>query len=1233
MLSPAQKEAQQQAYVQAEINKEYDKALNQIDQSIASVDSSIQNAKVNINNLNQSLQIERDPGARTGIVQSIRAFEREIGDLQNKRQVYVSARGMPKEQLISNLGVIEANAIARYEESYKGHYGPTTPTQQGGVVVSASVYQQLQQAGKLGEVNVKGIFDPNSGKTFASTNAYNQYITAKEKGTLIRETKLTKYPAQVQTGEKIQAKLKTSMERLLAPPDNVLTRALSKANKATLNQDELKLTPNTISSITTNKVDPYYQSVWGDKPLTFFGKFRKVISEGSLGQQYREITSYLSNQQRLSLQKAQEEVFIVPGVKKDYINPYDPYTSTKFGPRIIEAPTIYRRETLTYAPKDFAKLTPEAQYYSLVIKEELPATIKTETQLKNELDRIQKQVNNGILTVEQANEQLKINQQQLIDKHNEEAKLRDEKRIEQIFPTAKTIPQYLGFDKDLGKIEYKPYDEAKKLYESKLVQSMPEDKRGEFVRKEIAKRAAFVGAYEGIRSQPKKIGQVFLVASGVSAVTAATGGTFLAPAVAAGGVVLGTIYGGSVALRIGTTPGYFEKYGKAGEIVTTEIIPGFVGARIGSRVGYAGKEAVTSYQQLKGQTFDKGGKITEAQAFTSARKEFVNKIFSNKPSQTGIIPFKATASQQAKLVRISKGQTTEVSKDVIAILRDMKVPGRFEIRGIKTYFTPSTVRYQIGMFGDKGYQVRKLKIEGEASLQKVIIGKNLFKTESFGKQGKIITGSGLRKIETVSPNYYQSDKYLIGKRWTSTTEDQLFSGGGIATTAKETKSLLSNIIGKNKVIDKMIQPIKSEISPGAEAKLFGKKDTTGYASLFPKPTDISKGIGEFKFVGLRKVSITQAVKPTQFIKEGLPAVIRIDSLVRGRRATASGGGYGYITKVGIKDAKELVEGKQENIRTTIMGGEARSGIGTKSSKPTIISSRTIDVFKTKADAGGGSSGKGGSISSGGGGMDEGIGGGGQNIFGSMQKQQMKPMFQFEEPVYAASFSPVNLPSQRSFVIPKQTGFTSGIGFKSIGTSGLFNIKTQGKVQAKTSVQSLGVSQVQTPITTQVPLSTTGLTSTNVQTLTQAVVPVQTQTTVQTQVQVPILVQTPISGIGGTTFQFTPTKPTPSKPIIGGFLFPREAQQKEQQAYYPEVRIDATKNRKARWERVSEIPQTKESAISQVARVVDNTISAKGRVVPAPKKEVAQDTGDKYFEINRRKFRGFQQKKGIRYNSK
>jgi hypothetical protein len=118
----------------------------------------------------------------------------------------------------------------------------------------------------------------------------------------------------------------------------------------------------------------------------------------------------------------------------------------------------------------------------------------------------------------------------------------------------------------------------------------------------------------------------------------------------------------------------------------------------------------------------------------------------------------------------------------------------------------------------------------------------------------------------------------------------------------------------------------------------------------------------------------------------------------------------------------------------------------------------------------------------------------------------------------------------------------------------------------------------------------------------------------------------------TPFSFVPVKPTPEKPRRFNWLFPREAQQKQQQAYYPEVRIDATKTRKAKWERVSDIPQTKESAISQAARVVDNIISAKGRVVPAKKKEVARDTGDRYFEINRRKFRGFQQKKGVRYKT-
>jgi hypothetical protein len=84
-------------------------------------------------------------------------------------------------------------------------------------------------------------------------------------------------------------------------------------------------------------------------------------------------------------------------------------------------------------------------------------------------------------------------------------------------------------------------------------------------------------------------------------------------------------------------------------------------------------------------------------------------------------------------------------------------------------------------------------------------------------------------------------------------------------------------------------------------------------------------------------------------------------------------------------------------------------------------------------------------------------------------------------------------------------------------------------------------------------------------------------------------------------------------------------------------MDATKNRKARWEKVNQKPLTKESALSLAAQQVDNTISARGKIIKTkPKivkgkeiKEEVVETGDEYFKINKFKFRDYQQKQGAK----
>jgi hypothetical protein len=112
---------------------------------------------------------------------------------------------------------------------------------------------------------------------------------------------------------------------------------------------------------------------------------------------------------------------------------------------------------------------------------------------------------------------------------------------------------------------------------------------------------------------------------------------------------------------------------------------------------------------------------------------------------------------------------------------------------------------------------------------------------------------------------------------------------------------------------------------------------------------------------------------------------------------------------------------------------------------------------------------------------------------------------------------------------------------------------------------------------------------------------------------------------------------PEEVAFGLDDFQKKKKVLKEQGYDSYVYIDATKKNKAHWEQLNKKPLTKESALSMASREVDNTISARGKIVKTkPKivkgKEVRQEvvnTDDKYFEINRYKFRDYQQRKGTK----
>jgi len=95
---------------------------------------------------------------------------------------------------------------------------------------------------------------------------------------------------------------------------------------------------------------------------------------------------------------------------------------------------------------------------------------------------------------------------------------------------------------------------------------------------------------------------------------------------------------------------------------------------------------------------------------------------------------------------------------------------------------------------------------------------------------------------------------------------------------------------------------------------------------------------------------------------------------------------------------------------------------------------------------------------------------------------------------------------------------------------------------------------------------------------------------------------------------------------------------KEEPYDAHAYIDATKKKEAYWKKLNIKPLTKISAVSMASEYVDLNISARGKVTKVkptlrkgkkvmPKEVI--DTGNRYWDINRHKFRTFQQKGGIR----
>jgi len=115
---------------------------------------------------------------------------------------------------------------------------------------------------------------------------------------------------------------------------------------------------------------------------------------------------------------------------------------------------------------------------------------------------------------------------------------------------------------------------------------------------------------------------------------------------------------------------------------------------------------------------------------------------------------------------------------------------------------------------------------------------------------------------------------------------------------------------------------------------------------------------------------------------------------------------------------------------------------------------------------------------------------------------------------------------------------------------------------------------------------------------------------------------------------------PEEKIPWGFKFEEEKEKKRKEQAYEGYILKDTKKGKGRWEKVTDRLATSQGALDRVAQEVDNTISARGKIVKATKmingkkkfveaesNTLLKSTG--YYSNNQYKFRQFQQRKGVR----
>jgi hypothetical protein len=658
------------------------------------------------------------------------------------------------------------------------------------------------------------------------------------------------------------------------------------------------------------------------------------------------------------------------------------------------------------------------------------------------------------------------------------------------------------------------------------------------------------------------------------------------------------------------------------ELAAAGMVLGFASIII-PRVYRTGKFAVKAKSIYNFNIAEYGSK---SEALYSTTRTGLNWMFASKPKDVGIIDY-VLPSGKRKTIKIRRGATSEVSPDDLLVnIRDFEDPNKFSAAGQKSFETPVTVKYQRGGYRFDGYKIEEVIVK-DVIKQSIKLGTNKFSTTQIGDKLYLTTGSGNRIINN-QYNTYEPSKYSLGRRAITEKQSQAFSGLGTSTVEKTNMKIVSNILNNKNIQKSAPIIIKDRDNKILEVGLKTKSGKEGTATFFENKQDVFFGKSDFGFKGLLKERTRQPYDKT-------PGRIDIQSLVKGKSSKATGGGYSYMEDIAIKDAKKIIDGKRENIMRILTTGRTRA-VSQSGNKQIVTRFKTVDVYDKKfPSSGGGSKGNSKNI----GGDDEGFGGGGNNMF--QVKQNQMPVL-YENQFVSSSFAPQAIRFQSTVntgnIFNNAMSFGSRSILSTISISNSLN-QRQSKESVSSSsykspVQTLGLSSALTSamVLTQTPVVTQSQYRT--QTLTQALTPVQTTLQKTIQIQTPTTITTPVS------IPIPPNNPIPPRPPIITppplFWFANEKPKVNVKPYNAYVYVDATKGSKAGYKQINKQPLTLASALSAMARVVDTTISARGKVLPAQPKMVnkqavkvmAVDTRDTYFQRNSYKFRNYKTNKKL-----